>query len=159
MNNQKKSRKVLFIATVLTIIALASVLFVYAAVTLFSVTGGNVTVLGVTTGTIEYNTAKDGSGTWSQTLTTNVTWYAELVIGSSSSYTGPVTVTFQLESYATGSLQPEGTAVVTSVVSLVGGPQTIYAATDNVLADAQNWALIATSGGTYEITATVASAP
>src|SRR5208283_1088942 len=124
MNNQKKSRKVLFIATVLTIIALASVLFVYAAVTLFTVTGGNVTVLGVTTGTIEY-AASNTSPTWTTTLTSNSTWYAELVIGSGSTYKGPVTVTWQLNSYATGAWEPvEGATITTSVLTLLGGSQT-----------------------------------
>ena len=63
MNNKKKSRKLLLITTALTIVALASVLFVYASVTLFTATGGNVTVSGVTTGTIDYSTTNTVGGT------------------------------------------------------------------------------------------------
>ena len=98
MNNRKKSRKLLLITTALTIVALASVLFVYASVTLFTATGGNVTVLGVTTGTIDYATTNTGTRTWTTTLSiSSGSWYAELVISVDSTYHGPVTITWQLQ--------------------------------------------------------------
>jgi len=158
LNNPKKSKKLLLGATVLTIVALSSVLLVYAAVTIMTFTGGNVTVVGVTSGTIEYATTKTGSPTWSTTLSPSGSWYAELVLGSSSSYQGPVTITWQLQSYATGSWANVGSYVTTTGVSLTGGAQTIYAATDGTLANAQDWSQIATTGGTYQLTAVVASA-
>jgi hypothetical protein len=160
MTNGKKSRKLLLIATVLTIAALASVLVVYAAVTLFSVTGGNVTVVGVTSGTVEYAVTNTGSPTWGTTLSPTGAWYAELVLGSSSTYSGPVTISWQLQTYATGSWVNVGSSpqVVTTPMSLNGGSQTIYAATDGTLASAYDWSAVAT-GGTYRIIATVASAP
>ena len=162
MNNRKKSRKLLVITTVLTIIALASVLFVYAAVNLFTATGGNVTVTGVTTGTIEYATTITGTPSWSTTLSPISSWYAELLV--TGAYVGPVTITWQLNSYATGSWQPVADATITtSGVTLTGEGQTIYAtatttAANNVLANAFDWSTYAT-GGTYQIVATVASAP
>ena len=158
MDNKKKSRKLLFIATALTIAALASVLVVYAAVNLFTVRGGNVTVVGVTSGTIEYSATHTGSDTWSTTLQPTGPWYAELVLGSSSAYKGAVTITWQLQIYNSGSWQPvSGASIVTTGISLTGGFQTIYAATDGTLANAVDWSTYAT-GGTYQITATVASA-
>ena len=47
MNRTKRSKKLLLIATTLMIIALASVLTVYATVLLGTFTGGTVTVGGV----------------------------------------------------------------------------------------------------------------
>ena len=119
MSIKKRSRKLLLITTALTIASLGSVLFVYAAVTLGTFTGGNVTVTGVTTGTIEYNTAKTVDG-WTTTLQPGSSWYAELLIGSSSTYHGPVTVTWQLQSYATGVWANDGSPLVTTGVSLAG---------------------------------------
>jgi hypothetical protein len=160
MNNRKKSKKLLFIATALTIVALASVLVVYAAVTLFTVTGGNVTVLGASTGTIEYATTNTGTPSWATTLSPTSSWYAELLVtGGAKAYTGAVTITWTLQTDASGSWQPvEGATITTSGVTLNGESQTFYAATDNTLGDAQDWSTYAT-GGTYEITAVVASAP
>jgi hypothetical protein len=156
MNKGKKSRKLLFVATVLTIVALATVLLVYA-VTLVTFTGGNVTVVGVASGTIEYATTNTGSPTWTTTLQPTGSWYAELVLGSNSAYKGAVTITWQLQTDATGSWVDVGSPIVTSGISLTGGSQTIYASTDGLLTDAFDWSAIAT-GGTYQITAVVASA-
>ncbi|HMK94092.1 MAG TPA: hypothetical protein VK536_01705 [Candidatus Limnocylindrales bacterium] len=158
MNKGKKSRKLLFIATALTIAALVSVLVAYAAVTLFTVTGGNVTVVGVSQGTIYYSNTNSGTPTWTTTLQPTGSWYAELVINGNSVYKGAVTITWQLQTDASGSWQyVSGASVVTTGVSLTGGSQTIYAATDGTLANAVDWSTNAT-GGTYQITATVASA-
>jgi hypothetical protein len=163
MAHGKKSRKLLLITTVLTIVALASVLFVYAAVTLFTVTGGNVTVLGVTTGTIEYATTNTGTPTWITPLQiSSGAWYAEIVISSSSTYHGPVTITWQLQTDVSGSWVNDaniGSSVTTTGVSLAGGSQTIYASTDDTLPNAINWGSVDSTPGTYQIIATVASAP
>lgn len=155
MNNKKKSRKLLFVATVLTIAALATVLLVYA-VTIYTFTGGNVTVTGVASGTIEYATTNT-SPAWATTLSPTGAWYAELVLGSTSAYKGAVTITWQLQIDNSGSWVPVGSPVVTSGIPLTGGSQTIYAATNGTLTNAYDWSAIAT-GGTYQITAVVASA-
>ena len=52
MNIQRRSKKFFYITTAITIIALASVLTVSAAVLLGTITGGDVTVHGVADGTI-----------------------------------------------------------------------------------------------------------
>ena len=156
MKPRKKSRKMLFIVTALTIAALASVLMVYAAVTLFSVTGGNVTVTGVTTGTIEYSSSTGGP--WSTTLSvSNGSWYAELIVSTSSTFKGPVTVTWQLQSDASGTWTNDGSAVTTDV-TLTGGSQTIYASTTGVITGNQDWSQIDSTPTMYQIVAVVASA-
>ena len=94
MNNRKKSRKLLLITTVLTIIALASVLFVYAAVTLGTFQGGSVTVGGIT-GSITYSSDNNPTGTWTPTLRSGMatnSWYARFEV-TSSSYIGSATIT------------------------------------------------------------------
>jgi len=160
MNNKKKSRKLLLITTALTIVALASVLFVYASVTLFTTTGGNVTVLGVTTGTIEYSTTNTLAGDpWSTTLSTTSggSWYAEVVISSGNTYKGSVTVTWQLQSDASGSFTNDGSAVTTGY-TLATGAQTIYASPTGVLSGNLDWHTVDSTATTYQIVVTVASA-
>lgn len=159
MNNNKKSKKLLFVATALTILSLASVLTVYAAVLLGTINGGAVTVGGVTSGTITYNTADDGTGTWNPNLEPSGAWYTRLIV--TGGYVGPVTITWQLQSYATGSWANVGGATVTTnVITLDGGSQTFYAIADGVtLLGSRNWSLDATTGGTYRVIATINSAP
>jgi len=148
----------LFIATAVTIAALASVLVVYAAVTLFTVTGGNVTVLGVTTGTIEYSTSNTVDGPWNPTLSVSSgSWYAELVVSSGSTFKGSATVTWQLQSDASGTWTNDGSAVTTDV-TLTGGTQTIYASANGLISLNQDWSQIDSTPTTYQIIAVVASA-
>ncbi len=158
MNNGKKSRKLLFVSTAITILALTSVLTVYAAVLLGTINGGAVTVGGVTSGTITYNTADDGSGSWTTTLSPAGSWYTKLAL--TGGYTGPVTIVWQLQSYATGSWADVPSATVTtSGITLNGGAQSVYAKADGTLLGSRDWSLDATSGGTYRVTATINSAP
>ncbi len=161
MNNKKKSRKLLLITTALTIVALASVLFVYASVTLFTATGGNVTVSGVTTGTIDYSTTNTvGGDPWSTILSTTSggSWYAELLISSGNTYKGPVTVTWQLQSEASGTFTNDGSAVTTDY-TLATGAQTIYASPTGILTGNLDWHTVDSAATTYQIVVTVASAP
>jgi len=60
MNIQRRSKKFFFITTAITAIALASVLTVSAAVLLGTITGGDVTVAGLASGTITYGITADG---------------------------------------------------------------------------------------------------
>ena len=159
MNNRKKSRKLLFIATALTIAALASVLVVYAAVTLFTTTGGIVTVTGVTAGTVEYSSST--SGPWNPTLSiSSGSWYAELVISSGSPYKGPVTITWQLQTEASGTWANDGstTPTVTTDITLTGGSQTIYATPTGVSTSNLDWSTIDSTSANYQIIVTVDAA-
>ncbi len=156
MSNRKKSRKLLLITTVLTIVALALVLSVYAVVQLGTITGGTVTVGGVTTGTIYYS--NDNSTNWSTSLSPSGPWYAEL--NFNAGYAGPVTITWQLESDTSGTWTPiSGDTVTTTGVILTGSAgQIVYASPNGAQTGNQNWATFATGAGAYRLTATVNSA-
>jgi hypothetical protein len=158
MNYEKRSRKLFFVATAVTILALSSVLAVYAAVLLGTINGGNVTVAGVTSGTITYNTAADGSGSWTTTLEPAASsWYTKLAL--TGGYSGPVTITWQLQSYATGSFANVGGATVTTTITLTGSAQGVYATANGAISGNHDWHTEASSGGTYRVIATINSAP
>jgi hypothetical protein len=158
MNKGKKSRKLLLIATALTVVALVSVMYAYAAILLGTFQGGEVTVGGVASGTIMYSTTD--SAPWSSSLQpggVGSAWYAELVIGSGSTYTGPVTITWQLKiETGQGAWSNLGSPVATNV-TLTGGTQTIYASANGAITGNNNWGSLITNAGTYAVNATVDS--
>jgi hypothetical protein len=159
MNSGKKSPKLLIIATVLTILALCTVL-VTAAVLLGTITGGSVTVAGVASGSIKYSTDNNPSGTWPSSLesgTTSAPWYTRVEL--TSSYAGPVTVTWQLQSDASGTWTNVNSATLSTSIVLTGPGQNVYASTDGASTNNQDWAFYATSAGAYRVIATVSSAP
>jgi hypothetical protein len=160
MNHSKKSKKLLIVATTLMVIALASVLTVYAAVVIGTINGGAVTVGGVTTGTITYSTTgADGTGPWTPTLDSGTgSWHTKLALDGG--YVGPVTISWQLQSYATGSWEPVGTPAVSTSITLTGSAgQIVYATTTGVITASNNhdWHLEATAGGTYRVVAQISS--
>jgi hypothetical protein len=157
MTIARKSRKLLFIATAATIISLVLVLGVYAAVFLGTINGGTVTVGGVTTGTIYYNINADGTGTWATTLSPAGAWYTQLSLPGT--YSGPVAITWQLQSYATGSWVDVSGASVTTTITLTGAAQLIYATPTGVITANHDWSGQASGGGQYRVFATVNSAP
>lgn len=161
MNKGKKSRKLLLIATALTIIALVTVLGVYAAVLIGTITGGTVTV-GGPSGSVTYDYTNNAGGTWLTTINpgTGTPWYARLEI--TSGYKGSVTVTFQLEQNTGSGYSPiSGDSVTTPALTLTGSSQYVYAsATDGTTNSTNtNWGTYTSSGGAYEIVATVNSSP
>jgi hypothetical protein len=150
----KKSPKLLLIATTLTIIALALVLVVYA-VTIGTYTGGSVTVSGVTTGTLTYSIDNTVGGTWSTDIQPSGSWYAKLSVNH---YQGPVTITWQLQSYGTGSWVDVSGKTVSTTITLSGSAQEVYASPTGVNTGNHDWSTDITVGGTYRVYATVASA-
>jgi len=158
---EKKSRKLLLITTAITIVALAlttaafaSVLAVYTT-NLETYTGDNVTVGGVTSGTITYNTNADGIGTWSSILQPSSFWYAKLAIGSG--YSGSVTITWQLQNETAPSTWTNvNGATVTTTITPSGSAQVIYATPDGGVAGNRDWSLDVKSEGMYHVIATVA---
>jgi len=160
MNNRKKSRKLLLITTVLTIVAIATTLVVFAAIS-ETFNGNAVTVNDVASGTVTYST--DGGSTYSASPSAfNVggSLYTRFEL-SSSTYIGSATVTWQLQEDDSGTWTNVGSSVYTTL-TLTGSAQTIYASDDGSstgnLVSNQNWGLDITSGGSYRVTATVASA-
>ena len=156
MSKEKKSRKILVLATTLTVLALAAVITVYAVAILGTFTGGPVTVQKITAA-VSYSDTNSLTGTWNSTLQTLAgnAWYTRLEVAAGCH--GPVTVTFQLQ-INNGTWTNTGTPTTTGVITLTGAAQDIYCATDGLNADNFNWGTVATSQGTYQIVATVNSA-
>ena len=155
MNIQRRSKKFFVISTLLTAIALSTVLTVYAAVSLGIFYGGDVTVTGVTPGTIEYATTLDGSGGWTSTLEPGSSWFTRLSV--STGYNGPVTVTWQLQSYSSGTWEDVGVPTITDI-ELSGSAVIIYATSDGTLdITNRNWGTDAISPATYRVTAEIES--
>lgn len=133
MNQTKKSRKLLIGATIIMIIALSSILTVYAAVLLGTFTGGDVTVGGITSATITYSI--DGTTAWSSTLNSGApgnSWYSKIVLGSG--YTGPATITWQLQKDGS----PVSGATITTTKSIAPG-DTVYATLTGVQSGNLDW--------------------
>ena len=156
MENGQKSRKLLLVATVVTVLALSSVLVVFAAV-LGTFNGNAVTVNNVASGTVTYST--DNQITWNANpAALNVTGslYTRFEL-STTSFTGTAHVTWQLQTDNSGWTNM-GNAI-TTVVTLTGSSQTIYASSDGNSANNQNWigTPYITTGGSYRVIVTVAS--
>ncbi|HUK85971.1 MAG TPA: hypothetical protein VLU95_08915 [Candidatus Acidoferrum sp.] len=160
MNKGKKSKKLLLVATALTILAIGSVISVYAAVILGTYNGGQVIIGGVGTGTITYNETNSAEATWNTTLTSvTVTnpWYARLEIASANTFSGPVTITWQLQIETTPGAWSNVGSSVTTTLTLTTGAQIVYASTNGLIAENTDWSTLATNAGSYRITATVNS--
>jgi len=144
--------------TLLTAVSIALVVVAYAAVSIGTFTGGSVTVLGTATGTVTYSTTNDADGTWITALEPGAgAWYSRLEIGAGT-YTGPVTVTWQLQKN-TGSWVDVAGATQSTSITLTGLAQNVYASTNGANATNRNWATDTTGAGTYRVLATVASNP
>ncbi len=110
------------------------------------------------TGQVTYSSDNNPSGTWSSTLTTvsGSSWYTRLELAGG--YTSSVTVTFQLQEQSGSTWQNTGTPVTTGAISLTGSAQNIYASSDGGNSGNKDWNPDASSGGVYQIVATVNSA-
>jgi hypothetical protein len=151
----RKSRKLLLISTALMIIALGSVLTVYAAV-LGTFNGSSFTVNNVTAGTVNYSA--DGSTGWSTTITAfdvGGHLYAQFAL-TSTSYSGSATVTWQLQKDDSGWANVG--SPVTTTVSLTGSAQTIYATANGASTGNHDWGTDISTGGSYRVIATIATA-
>ena len=150
-----KSRKGFMTLTLLTIVSIALVVVAYAAVTIGTFTGGDVTVLGTATGNVRYSITNEEGASWTAALTPgSASWYTRLEIGADT-YTGPVTITWQLQQN-TGSWVDLGSPTTTSI-TLTGNAQNVYASTDGLITSNRDWKLTATETGTYRVVATIAS--
>ncbi len=163
MKFEKKSRKVLLIATTitllalaLTIAALASILGVYVP-NLETYTGGNVSIGGDTSGTITYNPNPDGIGTWSQTLQPSGSWYARLAIGNG--YSGSIKIEWQLQRMTAPSTWTNiNGATITTTITPSGSAQVVYATANGDIAGNLDWGTYAHGDGVYHVIATITSA-
>lgn len=156
MNHTKKSRKLLLVATALTIIAMASILTVYAAF-LVTFNGNAVNVNDIASGNVMYST--DGGSTFGASP-------SEFNVGNSlytrfelisTSYSESATVTWHLQKNNLGSWDNVGSPKSTTVSSLAAD-QIIYVSDDGEALNNFNWGTLISTGGSYRVTATVTSA-
>jgi len=150
MNEKLKSQKGFVAVTLITLLAIALVLVVYASL-LGTFTGGEV-VVGSVAGNVWYSTNNQTAGPWTATLSvadTGVSWYS--MVNFTSSYTGQVKITWQLERKNGAWANATGTKITT--VSLTGASQEVYASSNGDLAGNQDWKVYATSNGQYRVKA------
>ncbi len=151
------SRKGFTTLTLLTIVSIALVVVAYAAVTIGTFTGGEVTVLGTATGNVRYSTTNEEGASWTVDLTPgSSSWYTRLEIGADT-YTGPVTVTWQLQNKTGPSTWENFGAATSTAITLTGAAQNVYVTSDGLITGNRDWKLTATETGTYRVVATVAS--
>lgn len=160
MKSEKKSRKLLFIVTSITIVALGLTITALASVLGASAfnpekyTGGNVSVGGDTSGTITYNPNVDGVGIWTQTLQTSGSWYARLAIGNG--YSGFITIKWQLQrETAPSTWATINGATLTTTITPSGSAQVVYATANGEITGNRDWSLYANGEGIYHVIATI----
>jgi hypothetical protein len=141
-----------------TVLSILAVIGVYAII-IGTFTGGNVTVQGPSFSTTIVTYSTDNLN-WSPALNiTSGAWYARLEVAGG--YTGPVTITWQLqqENNTSGWNDVTGATFGPTSVALTGAaPQYVYATSDGTIGSNYDWGLLTTAGGTYRVSATVNSA-
>ena len=155
MSERLRSQKGFVAVTLITVLAIALVLVVYATI-LATFTGGEVTV-GAMTGNVGYSETNTAGSTWKVNLY-GVTgaWYART--NFTSTYIGTVDITWQLEK-DTGSWGNVSTPVITSSYTLNGnGSQPCYATTNGLITGNQDWSAKTSGNGDYRIVAYIESA-
>jgi len=165
MTERKMSQKGFVAVTLITVLAIALVLVVYA--TLLATIPGEEVVVGSLTGNVQYSlTDSNLTADFSTTVSPagpSTAWYARLVT-TGGEYTGPISVSWQLQKYS-GTWGNVGAPVSTSF-TLTTGPDTIYASANGqwtATGQNQNWGAIITAQGTgsgsYRVVATISTTP
>lgn len=158
MNIENKSRKAFLAVTLLTVLSIVSVITVYAVLIGTFQGPGEVTVGGTGTGSVMYTA---DNVTWAASLSrgTGAAWFSRLEIVAGG-YSGPVTLTWQLQE-KNGTdiwLNVTGTTT-TNVVLSSSSTQIVYATSDGAPGDSNyNWGLSLTAAGTYRVRVYVESA-
>jgi len=158
VNERKKSQKGFVAVTLITVLAIALVLVVYA--TLLATFQGGEVVVGTVAGNVYYSTTNSTTASdWTPTLNvsgTNDPWYAK--VNFTSAYTGNVQITWQLEkkngnwANATQGTDANVTTVITTSFTLNGtSGQTAYASTSGLIGTNQNWGAGMLKQGSYRI--------
>jgi len=157
MSERQKSQRGFVAVTLITLLAIALVLIVYASI-LGTIPGGEVTVGGVG-GSISYSLNNDTLATWTGSLNvtgTGISWYARLTT-TAGGYAGPVTISWQLQKkQANGTYTNYGSASSTSY-TLNATVQTIYASTNGLIVTNRDWSQTANVTASYKVVATISS--
>ena len=152
-----KSKKGLLAVTLVTVLSILAVIGVYA-VLIGTFTGGQVTVGQVASSTITYSS---DNATWITPLSVSApgdAWYSRLEVGANS-YSGPVTITWQLQNEtAPSTFTNVAGATVSTAIVLNGSAEDVYASTDGTNNNNFNWGSLTTTAGAYKVVVTVDSA-
>jgi len=156
VSERKKSQKGFVAVTLITVLAIALVLLAYATL-LSTFTGGEV-VVGTVAGDVYYSTSNTTTGQWNATLkvaNTSVSWYSR--INFTSSYTGKINITWQLEKKGTDWANVTGAnaKVITTIVLNGTMNQAVYASSNGLITTNHDWktAIQTTGNGQYRVKA------
>jgi hypothetical protein len=151
---KQKSQRGFVAVTLITVLAIALVIVVYATI-LGTFTGGNVNVVTLR-GSLWYN--QTDSAPWQASLNdveNGTAWYV-MFNTTSSGYAGLVSITWQLQ-FTNGT--NVGNSVSTTSFTLTGGSgQEIFASTSGTQTGNTNWGTLTIASGTYRIKMTVQTA-
>jgi hypothetical protein len=142
---KQKSQKGFVAVTLITVLAIALVIVVYATI-LGTFTGGNVTVVAVQ-GTVYYSS--NNTNGWATGISDHpitAPWYARFNVTSTNGYSGPVKVIWNLYNSTSAILHNLNTTT-----SLTGSTQTIYASSDGSQGSNYNWGLNTAVADTYHL--------
>jgi hypothetical protein len=148
VSKKGKSQRSFVAVTLITLLALAMVLIVYATI-LGTFTGGNVEVVSIQ-GDVYYSL--DNSTGWALTLSNlpvNDPWYARFNVTSTDGYSGGVQVTWNLHKGGSSFHN------VTSSFTLSGSAEAIYASSNGLQAANYDWGQNSTAADTYYVEVTV----
>jgi len=153
VSERRKSQRGFVAVTLITLLAIAAVLIVYASL-LATIPGGEVVVGGVS-GTIYYSKNNQTSGPWTTNLTTTGTgesWYA--LCNFTSTYAGEVYITWRLQKKGGtdwGNVTNVN-ATVTTTANLAGdGNDPIYASPTGALSGNHDWKTGLEGDGQYRV--------
>ena len=120
--------------------------------------GGEVTIGGVASSAVTYSLDNSAFSTTLEPAGASTPWYTRLEI-STGDYSGPVTITWQLEQKtAPSTWTTVAGADTTTDVTLAGTAEDIYASSDGQSTGNYDWSTEVTELGTYRVVATVDSA-
>ncbi len=149
MNERKTAQRGFVVVTLITLLAIATVMVIYATL-LATIPGGEVLVGEDVGGNVYYSETNSTSASWTSTLnvaSTSASWYAR--INFTSTYTGGVTITWNLQKM--GATWANVTSQATTVVLDGGGNQAVYASSDGLIAGNHDWSTDITQNGQYRI--------
>jgi len=137
-----------------TVLSIVVVVSVYA-VLVGTFTGGEVTVGGTGAGNVMYS--YDNADPWTSTLdNASATWYSRVELATGG-YTGPVSITWQLQKKVSGWTDVSGATTTTSL-TLTASQQTIYVTSNGLISGNNDWGANVTGSGGYRVMAYVNSA-
>lgn len=157
MSAKQKSQRGFVAVTLITLLAIAMVIVVYATL-LGTFTGGEVVYGENLTGQVLYSLGNlTAASNWTNTIsvTSGSAWYACLNITSTNGYVGGINATFQLQFYQNSTNVGSTTVATITLNGTVG--ERIYVSSNGVITNNRDWQSDCTAGYSYKVKATVES--